>query len=107
MTAIKQEDKIKPFDAGKVVEMSSGSSEEEFGDSSVKWGQDPTTSGTGSAAEQTKKTAKSTATIIREMKKSRMIYCNTFLTIKKKIDRTYLLHSDACSSFIFLSELRY
>ena len=64
MTAFKQEDKIKPFDAGEVVEMSSGSPEGEFGDSSVKWGQGPTTSATGSTAEQKKKTAKSTATII-------------------------------------------
>ena len=55
MTAIKQEDKIKPFDAGKVLEMSSGPSEEEFGDRSVKWGQGQTTSATGSAAEQKRK----------------------------------------------------
>ena len=46
--------------------MSSGSSEEAFGDRSVKWGQGQTTSATGSVAEQKKKTARSTATIIRQ-----------------------------------------
>ena len=66
MTAIKQEVKIETFDAGKVVEMSSNSSEEEFGEKSAKWGQGPTNSGTGSATEQKNKTAKSTATIIRK-----------------------------------------
>ena len=46
--------------------MSSDSPEEEFGDSSANSGQGPTTSATGSTAEQKKKTAKSTALIIRE-----------------------------------------
>ena len=50
MTAIKQEDKIKSFDAGEVVEISFDSSEEEFGDRSAKWGQGLTSSATGSAA---------------------------------------------------------
>ena len=66
MTAIKQEDKIEQFDAGKVVELSSDPSEEEFGDKSMKWEQGQITSAAVSAAEQKKKTAKSTATIIRE-----------------------------------------
>ena len=66
MAAIKQEVKLEPFDAGKVVEISSVSLEEELGDVRVKWGQGPTTSATGSVAEQKKKTAKSTAILVRE-----------------------------------------
>ena len=46
--------------------MSSDSPEEEFGNRSVKWGQGQTTSATRSGAEQKKKTAKSTATIIKK-----------------------------------------
>ena len=65
-TAIKHEVKIEPFDAGEVVEISSNSLGEEFGDVRVKWGQGPTTSVTGSAVEQNKKTAKSTANLVRE-----------------------------------------
>ena len=65
-TAIKQEVKIQPFDAGEVVEISSDSSEEELGTRAQKWGQGPTTSATGTAAEPKKKTAKSSATLVRE-----------------------------------------
>ena len=37
-----------------------------WGTQAQKWGQGPTTSATGSAAEPKKKTAKSSATIVRE-----------------------------------------
>ena len=86
MTAIKQEVKIEQFDAGKVVEMSSDSSEEEFGDKSTKWGQGPTTSATGSAAEQKKKTAKSTATIIREHEEIKNDLLKNLFDNKEKIE---------------------
>ena len=66
MTSIKQELKIEPFHAGEVVQISSDSSEEEFGDTSTKWGQGSTISATGSATEQKKKTAEYTATLVRE-----------------------------------------
>ena len=82
---IKQEVKIKPFDAGEVVEISSDSLEEELGDMRVKWGQGPTTSATGSAAVQKKNPAKSTAILVREneeIKNDLLKYL--FLTIKKK-----------------------
>ena len=46
--------------------MSSDSSVEELRDMSAKWGQSPSTSATGSAAEQKKETAKSSTTLIRE-----------------------------------------
>ena len=65
-TAIKQEVKIQQIDAGEVVEISSDSLEEELGDVRVKWGQGPSTSATESAAEQKKKTTKSTAILVRE-----------------------------------------